>query len=342
MNYNEEIEITDALLMAYINGELDQQIEERVQQWRAVSEENKIHFEKLRKAWEISGEIRPKPVVVDPDNAWDKVLDRINQTDSKVIPMQPKRSFKRVYWSVAAVAILLIGVVGILRMTGGGVNEITRFAETAGVVDQLDDGSVVTLNANTSLVYPEEFEGDERRVSLNGEAFFEIERNEEKPFIIDLQANSYVKVLGTSFNIKSFESDSLIEVFVKTGKVEFGTDTTNNVILIAGQKGIMNKFTGEIETPNDPSIGLKETYWIDQEIIFDGEGMDEVLNTLNTIFDQEIILNCEAAKDCTLVSTHKEESLDDILSVIIGVHDLSLRKERNGEQMQYILDCHAY
>src|SRR5690606_36556914 len=112
--------------------------------------------------------------------------------------------------------------------------------------DHLSDGTLITLNENSSIVYQEEFTSNERHVALTGEAFFEVARDEEKPFIVDLPSETYVKVLGTSFNIKAFDGDSLVTVFVKTGRVEFGSEA-NNIILTPGEKGVYNKQSGQIE-----------------------------------------------------------------------------------------------
>jgi hypothetical protein len=84
----------------------------------------------------------------------------------------------------------------------------------------LPDSTHIILNKKSSLTYPENFSGDARRVTLNGEAFFEVKHNAEMPFIITA-GNTETKVLGTSFNIKQDESKGNVEVSVMTGKVQF-------------------------------------------------------------------------------------------------------------------------
>ena len=337
MNRNDEIAVTEALLMAYINKELDVQLATKVEHWIKSEGANKKQFDRLKKAWELSGKIKPEPVVVDVDKAWDHVLDEINKKDQKIIPIRQKTNLRRV-WTVAAAVVVLIGAFSVFQMLSGEVEQVTRFAQNSGLVDGLPDGSVVTLNANTSIVYPKEFVADERRVALKGEAFFDIERDEEKPFIVDLPFESYVKVLGTSFNIKSVETDSITEVFVKTGKVEFGT-ATDTLILVAGEKGIFNKNSGKIRKVTDLHAGVKETYWVNKELVFQSTPLHEVVEILNIVFEDEVVLGCESVKEKLIQSDHSDESLESTLETLCLAHQLKLSSKEENNKTIYILNC---
>lgn len=330
MERNEHIEITDGLLLAYVNEELTTVQQEAVEAWLYKSTENKVRLEELKKTWEMSGSIDPKPVLVDADDAWEKVKGRINDAETPVVPIN--RTKKQMYWGVAAMIVVLLGVFSILKMTSG-IEQITVVAEVSGLVDELEDGSVVTLNANTSLVYPEAFGDDERRVELKGEAFFDIERNEEKPFIIELPQENYVKVLGTSFNIKANENDSLIEVYVHTGKVEFGQEG-NTILLEAGQIGVMNTVTNEVRNATKETVapGAQELFWR-EGVQFDGVPMNDVAAILSEIFEVEIRWECSEGKltDRFL----PEHSLEEIFTVL----ELNGYQSTKVSNKVYILKC---
>ena len=103
---------------------------------------------------------------------------------------------------------------------------------------ELADGSKIWLNADSKVQYPALFNGSTREVYLNGEAFFDIAKNPSKPFIIHL-SNGTVRVLGTSFNIKAYDNEPVVETSVATGKVAFIPKLKNNqradtVFLTAG------------------------------------------------------------------------------------------------------------
>jgi transmembrane sensor len=108
----------------------------------------------------------------------------------------------------------------------------------------LPDGSVVALNSNSKLVFPKQFKGDTREVTIEGEAFFDVKPNAEKPFIINA-GNAQVKVVGTSFNVCAYPETETVEVVVETGKVQVIsknnelTARLNEVFLVPGEKGTL-------------------------------------------------------------------------------------------------------
>ena len=112
-------------------------------------------------------------------------------------------------------------------------------------VFNLPDGSTVYLNKDSKLTYPNKFEGDERVVILEGECFFDVKKNPDKPFII-FSGNTKTEVLGTTFNLRAYPEQENVEVMVLTGRVKFSriTDETENkkmVNLTKQKKGIYMK-----------------------------------------------------------------------------------------------------
>ena len=95
------------------------------------------------------------------------------------------------------------------------------------ISDTLSDGSVVALNKNSTLSYPKSFDTKLRQVTLKGEAFFEVKRNFEQAFIISA-GESFVKVLGTSFNVKAYADSANVEVTVVSGLVQLYTLNDNS------------------------------------------------------------------------------------------------------------------
>lgn len=336
MNNNGKIEVTDAVLMAYITDELSASDRIVVSRWIESTAENKTYFKKVEKAWETSGQVDPKPVVVDTNKAWGNVLQGIQSKETEVVPLKSNR---KIYLAIAAMVVVMLGVFSIIQFMGGAEN-LTLTATSTVLSDELIDGSKVKLNINSSLTYPEEFAAHERRVTLEGEAFFDIARNEEKPFIIDLPAETYVKVLGTSFNINAAYEDSLTEVVVSTGKVEFGSADTS-IILLPGEKGIYNKATGQISKESNAATGIKEMMWISGELNFDHVPLYEVLEILNDVYDDSVLLGCENLKDLSIRTHHNidEDSMEDVLKIIAEVHGLKVQFVGAINHKNYVLNC---
>lgn len=323
--------------MAYINSELTDEKMELVKNWINKTEENKNHFSELEKTWKMSGSIEPKPVVVDVDKAWNSVFKQI-EPQQKVIDINRKKSSITLKY-ILAVAAMLVVVFTVFKLSNSTeLENVNLLAEHTILTETLDDGSIITLNENSMLSYPENFSKTERRVNLKGEAFFDIERNEKKPFIIDLPHNQYVKVLGTSFNIKALDNDSLTTVYVSTGKVEFG-DKSNKIILVAGETGVINNKTNAVYKMTDSYSDLKNRYWQNQYLNFKGENLSEVITVLNDIFEDQTIIECQSTNELAISSTFDHKSLDYILDVITQTNELDLQIDNSGEIVQYTISC---
>lgn len=334
MSENNYIDFNEATLIAYINGELTDEKTAMVEHWMTLSDDNKEEVSRLTKIWEATAGVEPKPVAVDTQKALDKVMAQIKE-DQQPISITPKTNYRRIFFSAAAVIVMLFGAVGLLNyLSETPIENIELTAQNSVLKDQLSDGTQVSLNENSILTYPKEFTGDQRRVKLNGEAFFDVERNEEKPFIIDLHHDFYVKVLGTSFNIKANEDDDFTEIYVSSGKVEVGSKD-EKTILVAGETALINNETGVITRPVSSLNDVNKLYWINEEIEFDHTLLPNVLTTLEGVFKVKIDLECESKRTAQVVTHHQGDNIQQILDVIATMHDLKLIKIGNN----YLLSC---
>ena len=161
------------------------------------------------------------------------------------------------------------------------------------LITTLTDGTTIYLAQNSTLTYPKRFAGKSRRVTLNGEAFFEVAKNAKKPFIIDTKAAS-VKVLGTSFNLKSTDAKNF-ELNVVEGKVgvNLNNNPSENIIAIAGDKVIANKeklakeHTENIHTAKNKMVRLQ----------FQDERFDNIINIINKTYGSNLELSGEKLKN---------------------------------------------
>lgn len=151
---------------------------------------------------------------------------------------------------------------------------------------ELSDGTKITLNANTELSFPSNFIGEERRVKLSGEAFFEVEKDLEHPFIVEVDGVEH-RVYGTKFNINSFNSDNLETVLVE-GCI--GVTSTNMEEVILKPNEVLN-----IDTKNAISTKLQvddlSNYlsWLDNSFSYSGKPLSNVLKDINNWYGVEII-----------------------------------------------------
>ncbi|WP_341216691.1 FecR family protein [uncultured Wocania sp.] len=158
----------------------------------------------------------------------------------------------------------------------------TQRAETKEII--LEDSTKVTLNSNSVLSYPKHFSGDTREVTIKGEAFFEVTKNEKKPFIVTTNNGMKIKVLGTSFNIKSYPEDKNIETTLVTGKVKVIEENKNTVVeLSPSQKATYIKKEDKmiVEKVNTENF----TSWKEGKLIYNDTPMRQVIKDLERSYN---------------------------------------------------------
>lgn len=148
----------------------------------------------------------------------------------------------------------------------------------------LPDGTNVWLNSESSLTYPIAFNGDERKVKLKGEAYFEVSKNKKMPFIVETKEMT-TRVLGTHFNVKAYKEDPNTKATLLEGSVRLYSEKTS-VLLHPGEQGIAGKSTSEIQTikvDTDQVIAWKNGYFI-----FRDDNIREVMNQISRWYDVEV------------------------------------------------------
>ena len=173
----------------------------------------------------------------------------------------------------------------------------------------LSDGSKVYLNSDSRLVFPKVFTGEERRVNLIGEAFFEISHHKDIPFVV-VVGDDEIKVLGTSFNANHRDE---LSVALLTGKVEVGDKSGNRIFMSPNEMLIKDNEGKFSKTIFDPH---KILGWKDNYLIFDDDDFDEVLSKLTRWYGVEFSVSGIVKKDWSYSGTYKKETLQNVLEGI--------------------------
>lgn len=153
----------------------------------------------------------------------------------------------------------------------------------------LPDGSRAWLNAESSLRYPTAFSGNERRVEVSGEAYFEVAHNADMPFRVSIGAGTEVEVLGTSFNVNAYTNEKAIYTTLLEGKVKMKSAGKGELLLRPGQQARLpgNNANGiALETEVDTD---KVMAWKNGLFNFDGAGIEEVMRQLERWYDIEVV-----------------------------------------------------
>ena len=271
-----------------LSGELSEMEEQQFQKWLGDSPNNQNTYEVMKKSWEVESEVQIK---AQQGRLFDKIVEEIGEDEfskyeqAKVIPLRRLMSY------AAAVVFLVISTMAIWSITQPtGISENVAMVTKSNPKGQkstihLPDGSKVVLNAGSSLSYPSAFAGNFREIILDGEAFFDVMKNPEQPFIVRSK-NISVRALGTAFNVNAMRES--IEVALTEGRVQVtrDNDTETALILNPGEMASIDPAQNElIKSQFDIN---RVTAWTDGRLVFQDASMQEVLDKLENWYGVDI------------------------------------------------------
>lgn len=226
--------------------------------------------------------------------------------------------------SIAASLLLLVAAIFSFQYISGSAE--AEWLSTVTDSNQketisLNDGSEVWLNKESELKYMASFDEVERKVILNGEAFFNIKRDTKKPFIVETDA-AIITVLGTSFNINTRDNNET-RVSVKTGSVLItDKNKSQQIILKAGQAAVLNQQTGTLqESTRDIS---NDYLWHTDKMGFKKASLREVFTVLEGYFNISIINQNKNLDDCIFSMTYQKPDLESILANLKKIYKVSI------------------
>lgn len=188
----------------------------------------------------------------------------------------------------------------------------------------LPDGSTGYLNAGSSIRFATVFKGKSREVALNGEAYFDVVSNPQKPFVVSGR-NIRVVAYGTSFNVEAYPEDQINRVTLAKGKVEvFGEKNEKLQSLGMLAPGEMCVFNSKQYSSESMRVDVsKITSWKEGKLVFIDEPFSEVVKKLNRRFSVNIILNDERLKDYSYLATFENDTLPEISVSFLFISALS-------------------
>lgn len=177
----------------------------------------------------------------------------------------------------------------------------------------LEDGTVVWINSDSELKYPNHFVGETREVYLEGEAFFEVAENKTKPFIVST-AESKVKVLGTVFNINAYKSSRNNSTTLISGSVEMLAGG-QSVVMHPNEKAVFNKSDGAMKV--ETYDGNRDIAWISGKYYFNAQPFEEILGVLSRWYDVKFTFTSDSIKNLTFTGViNKNIPINEIIEML--------------------------
>jgi ferric-dicitrate binding protein FerR (iron transport regulator) len=325
----------DWIILNYLAGKANPEEEKEIEHWLSEDPANKDHIEQLREIFKYTESFNELESV-DIQKDWGLVRDRMGFGEEKIPGDYPNGTQKTTgrktnHFSINAYPLLKIAALIVIIMIPAlilemrynflGFGESPWVSRSAGSIPAeiiLPDGSKINLNAGSEVSYPEEFNKKTREVRLNGDAFFDVKKSEERPFQVFTRSGLVVEVVGTSFTVHSTNEEVVVQV-VSGMVVLYTEDMKNNKLLL--QKGEEGRFDGEgfskqgTGNPNHMS-------WITERLVFRGTLLKDVAKDLSRFSGKRVLLQGEELAGKVLTTTFENQELADILDEIRLVLDI--------------------
>ncbi|MDO6518702.1 FecR family protein [Zobellia uliginosa] len=294
--------------------------QEVLNHWLSSSDDNKAKYEGYRYLWE-QAETLVSHDHIDVEAALLKTKAQIGDFKKKRF-LQP--AFVKIAASVALLLSIGLGSGYLLSDYGfGKENTVTGFQQVEAMHGTntkllLDDGTSVWLNSGSTLRFPVSFGNeDERRVVLTGEAFFDVEKDKDKPFVVQT-SDVDVRVHGTSFNVSAYTEDKSITVALVEGKVTLEKEQEGEVRQLAELKPdqvvMLDKKSRSIMPVTDMKMN-QFTGWKDGLVVFYGDSITTVAQRLGKWYNVEVDVE-KALGDYRFTATIQNESLEQVLDLL--------------------------
>lgn len=237
--------------------------------------------------------------------------------------VKPRFTLKR-YWIQIAASLLLLIAGSLTVLTFMQRNEINALAEQNVVIRSgdygkslvtLPDGTIVHLNAKSSLTYSQDFGRNDRKVALSGEGFFEVKKDTEKKFTVGTGYMD-IAVLGTKFNVYAYETKDIVEMSLVEGSVDVTTSRPpyQSIRVKPNEKVVYNKRTGNLL--HERTSNKMETAWMNKELVFRSERLEDVFRCLSRKFAVTFSVDDETLLNDVYTGTFDDENVESIMRVL--------------------------
>jgi ferric-dicitrate binding protein FerR (iron transport regulator) len=327
LNLNEEH--IDDLIAKYLAGEAGPEEAIWLDDWKDQSEDNLRHFNKAKQVFGFTLDQR-----FDAQKMYQSILAHTPK-ESKVIPL--RTYFTPIRIAASLIIVSLIGIMAVMLMrTPAQPDTIMASAETI-QEQKLADGSSVALNKHSKLTVVGGFNGKQRKVKLEGEAFFEVVHDETKPFVIEA-GGILIKDIGTSFNVKAIPGNDSVFVYVTEGIVEL---SANEQTLVLKQNESSVYIVSARRFIESHIVQANITSYKTKQFHFSAATLAEVTTALNAVYGPFIQLQNAQLAQCTISVDFYNESPETIVTIIAQTLGLEVEK-RNDTYLLKGTSCTPY
>lgn len=337
------------LIVNYLTNSISETDLKKLTLWINISNDNRQYFNSLKDAWIVS-ENSGKSIRT-PEKSWSLFKTMLEHSDDP--GKRNKKLLVLRYLRIAAIWIVLMGVGSLITyliiknpddFSAMPVSVHVPLGAKSNII--LPDGSNVWLNAGTTLTYDKEYGLQERKLQLTGEAFFDVAKDEYRPFIVEV-SGIVVRALGTKFNVKAYPEENTVSATLEEGKIDVELSNSagelQSIILSPKEKIVFTKDTREssIDTINPDEMTEKVTVtglpisnkiksariisnvktelytsWKEKRWVIYGEPLGTLTPILERRFNLNIIYGNNELKEYKFSGTIENETVEQILNAM--------------------------
>jgi transmembrane sensor len=303
-------------LMSYLSGEASEEQAQLAAEW-LKSPENKKIFSQLKKIERLTADL--------------KLLKNFNVQEGKQKVRRKYRYNQLIAFSgwmqrIAAVLFIpvLLGGIWFYVQRNNLQKDLFCLMVTQEIITQpgtkthlfLPDSTEVWLNASSILRFPSAFAGNERRIELDGEAYFQVFKNKRKPFIVNTRFQE-VEAVGTAFNLSAYSGDLKFSTTLAEGKVKVtDREKTNKIMFL--EPGLQLNYNIQNKTYKEHNVRVQDVIaWRDGVLIFNKTPFHEVAAKLGRWFNADIQITDQSIVNYRFTGTFTSESLDQVMELLI-------------------------
>ena len=312
------------IIARYLSGEAAGEEMMTLMEWLSADEDNKTEFRKIQSYWNAEISMHNLEFIPDFENLRYKIEQSEVQKNRNVLWLRPAL--------VAAVSIIAVIIISHLMLKMDN-DEVFTYITGSSISDfVLPDGTQVALNKDSKLTYNESFGRNNRIVSLDGEAYFDVVHDMKQQFVVNA-GDAKITVFGTVFSVKSKKGEDILKTSLIEGSVRF--ETPDQTILLTPHKQILyNTHLKEVTVEKfDPEI---EVAWKDNLIKYKSVSFSELISLLQKHYEVNIVLPSEELKSSKLTGTiDAGQSISQILDMMKNNINFEWRKENEDYMIIY-------
>ena len=305
------------IIVRYLNREASNEEKQRLLVWLKEHEDNRKLFSELQTVWQIAD------YHTDPADEAQKAFTRfISRVDSYEMSSRTGIQILSAKWMTVAAAIIVLLFAGSFwagRFKSATPQRMYTVVMSKGCKGSvlLPDSSVVWLNGNSKLTYPEAFARKERSVTLEGEGYFDVARNPNAPFFVQTHGMK-IKVLGTRFDVKNYAGSSVIGTSLLSGSVEVELTDTKHLSLLKPNQQLLYNTTDRSFSINEVDAS-EQILWINDQLELSNEKLSDVLRKLSYWYGLEFIIDQDVDTEQRLSFVVRKESEEELLDILTQI-----------------------